>query len=110
MLCIWLCKKQLIIISIPFTFHVLGVCVQRIKGFGDPAPQKRAPPLIHQCIEKIHKDTFMERIFTALLNCGQILSGKEKRTCCFLRTRELLAQCSVFKPQIHELPINHLDK
>lgn len=64
------------------------------------------PPLICQCNEKIHEDSFMERIFTALLNCSQILSEKEMRTCCSPGTRALLAQCSVFKPQIHELPIN----
>lgn len=51
----------------------------------------------------------MEHIFTALLNRSQILSGEKMRT-CFSCIRELQIQCSLFRKQIHDLPINHLDK
>ena len=59
-----------------FMFFMGDICLERITVFVNSASHKMISSLICQCNEKIHKDIFMEHIFTALLNCSQILSRK----------------------------------
>lgn len=74
-------------------------CVQRIKVFCDSGSHKMISPLICQCNEKIHKDIFTEHILPHSWTIARFCQGNK-----------LLAQCSVVRSQIHDLPINHLDK